>query len=123
MGLFDSLTNLAGGLLGAENGSPAAQLAGPVMAALQQNGINGVGDLVQQFQQGGFAAHAASWVGNGQNQPIEANAIQQVLGQPVLADLAAKFGVDPQQASSLLAQHLPDIISHLTPNGQVPAQS
>ena len=121
MGLFDSLSNLAGGLLGGDNagGNVAAQLAGPVMQAMQQNGIGGVSDLVQQFQQGGFAGHVASWVSNGQNQPIEANAIQQVLGQPVIADLAAKFGVDPQQASALLAQHLPDIISHLTPEGKV----
>lgn len=121
MGLFDSLSNLAGGLLGGDNadGNMAAQLAGPVMQALQQHGIGGVGDLVQQFQQGGFGAHVASWVSDGQNQPIEANAIQQVLGQPVVASLAAKFGVDPQQASALLAQHLPDIISHLTPEGKV----
>lgn len=125
MGLFDSLASVASDFLGNNNAAQSAQpaqLAGPMMDALRQHGINGIGDLVQQFQQGGFAQHVQSWVGNGQNLPISADEIQQVFSQPVVAGLAQKFGVDPQQASSLLAQYLPAIVSHLTPNGEVPAQ-
>lgn len=50
--------------------------------------------------------------------PIDANSIQQVLGMPMIQNLAAKYGVDTNQVSTLLAQHLPGIIDHLTPNGQ-----
>jgi uncharacterized protein YidB (DUF937 family) len=115
MGLFDSISNL----FNSDAGANASQLAEPLMSELQQNGIDGVGGLASQFEQSDFGSHFASWVGNGQNLPINPDAIQQVLGQPVVANLAAKLGIDPQQASSLLAQHLPSIIDHLTPNGQV----
>jgi uncharacterized protein YidB (DUF937 family) len=115
MGLFDNISHLFNTATGAD----ASEVAGPLMNALQQNGINGVSGLVSQFEQNGLGAQIASWVGNGQNLPIDSNTIQQALGLPVVANLAAKLGVDPQQASDFLAQHLPKIIDHLTPNGQV----
>jgi uncharacterized protein YidB (DUF937 family) len=116
MGLFDGISSLIKNAVGLD----VSQFAGSLMDTLQQNGISGIGALVTQFEQAGFGEHVASWVGNSDNLPIEANAIQQVLGQPAIAAIAAKLGIDPQQASQLLAQHLPDIVNHLTPNGQVP---
>jgi uncharacterized protein YidB (DUF937 family) len=31
------------------------------------------------------------------------------------------LGVDPSQVLGQLAQHLPDVVNHLTPNGEVPS--
>jgi uncharacterized protein YidB (DUF937 family) len=115
MGLFDNLS----GIFNQFQSLQSNQLAGPLLNELKQHGINGVDGLVAQFQQSGFGEHVASWVGNGQNLPIDANSIQQVLGMPVIQNLATKYGVDTQQVTNLLAQHLPGIVDHLTPNGQV----
>ncbi len=117
MGLFDGLS----GIFNQFEALKSNQIAGPLMDELQQHGIDGVNGLVAQFQQSGFGEHVSSWVGNGQNLPIDANSIQQVLGMPVIQNLAAKYGVDTNQVSSLLAQHLPGIVDHLTPNGQAQA--
>jgi uncharacterized protein YidB (DUF937 family) len=61
-----------------------------------------------------------SWVGTGQNLPITAQQIQQVLGSNTIKDLAAKAGISTDEVSSHLTQLLPTIVDKLTPNGQIP---
>jgi len=117
MGLFDGISNMISGALGGQTG-PLAQ---DFMGVLQQHGVDGVSGLVSQFEQSGLGAHVASWVGDGENLPISADQVEAALGSPAIASIAAKFGVDPSQASQMISQHLPGIISHLTPNGQIPA--
>ncbi|WP_340619742.1 YidB family protein [Xenorhabdus siamensis] len=34
--------------------------------------------------------------------------------------MAEKMGIDPDEASSLISQHLPNLVDKVTPNGQVP---
>lgn len=120
MGLFDGISNL---FSNAEAGAPTGPMADQVMGVLQQHGINGVSGLVSQFEQSGLGEHVASWIGDGQNLPVSPDQIESALGSPAIASIAAKFGVDPSQASQLISQHLPGIISHLTPGGQIPAGS
>jgi uncharacterized protein YidB (DUF937 family) len=55
------------------------------------------------------------------NQPISADTLQNVLGSDVVGSLASKVGIDPSQASSILAQVLPHVVNGATPNGEVPA--
>jgi uncharacterized protein YidB (DUF937 family) len=118
MGLFDGITSMISGAMG---GGDNNAVADQVMGVLQQHGINGVSGLVSQFQSAGLGEHVASWVGTGDNLPIDAASIQTALGTPVIASLAAKFGVDPATASQLLAQHLPGVVNAATPGGQVPS--
>ncbi|MBC7752025.1 MAG: DUF937 domain-containing protein [Candidatus Saccharibacteria bacterium] len=58
-----------------------------------------------------------SWVSNGENQQIGAQAISQVLGSDQVTQLAAKIGVSPEQIQSGVAVLLPQVINHLTPSG------
>lgn len=67
----------------------------------------------------------SSWVGNGANQPVNGQQLGQALagtaaGQHV-EEVAQKLGIDPSQVLNQLAQHLPDVVDHLTPNGAVPS--
>ena len=39
------------------------------------------------------------------------------LAVPQIAAVAQQFGIDPQQVSSLIAQHLPEVIDKLSPGG------
>jgi uncharacterized protein YidB (DUF937 family) len=54
---------------------------------------------------------------------ISADQLQQVFGSSTISDLASRLGVSEQQASSGLAQLLPEVINQLTPEGQVPENS
>jgi uncharacterized protein YidB (DUF937 family) len=44
-----------------------------------------------------------------------------VLRDQQVEDIASKLGVSKEDASSHIAQWLPAVIDHLTPNGQVPS--
>lgn len=56
-----------------------------------------------------------------ENQPISPETLQNVLGSDTIGALAQKVGIDPQQASGILAQVLPHVVNGATPNGEVPA--
>jgi len=43
------------------------------------------------------------------------------MGQDRINVLAGKIGIQPDQLSSLLAQHLPGVMDKLTPDGSAPA--
>jgi uncharacterized protein YidB (DUF937 family) len=45
------------------------------------------------------------------------------LGDGAIADMAAKFGIDPATLSAQIAEHLPTVVDKLTPNGEVSAES
>ena len=83
-------------------------------------GTGGLGALVQAFQGGGLGDLVASWIGTGPNQPVSADQVSSVLGADTLSRFAAKAGIGQSEASSVLAGLLPDVINHLTPQGQLP---
>lgn len=114
MGFLDEV----GSLLGGSSGGDAGGIMGMAQHVLAENG--GLQGVLGKLQAGGLGDQVASWVGNGQNLPISADQIQSVLGNEQVAAIASKLGIDPQQAASMVAQHLPDIVNKLTPNGQVP---
>jgi uncharacterized protein YidB (DUF937 family) len=118
MGLFDSIL---GSVLGGGSGSNQSTLANLAIGLLTNHSSgNGLAGLVQQFEQQGLGHLAQSWVGTGPNLPVSPDQIEQVLGSDKIKELAAKAGVDSSQINAALAQYLPQIINHLTPNGQVP---
>jgi len=77
--------------------------------------------LLQSFEQQGLGGAVASWVGNGPNQPVSAQAVQNVLGNDAIGGIASKLGISPQIAGTAVSAMLPGLIDHLTPNGQMPA--
>lgn len=115
MGLLDSVMGAMSGKTGEAGG--AAALVGIVGTLIEQNG--GLQGLANKFSQSGAGGAFSSWVGTGQNEPISGNQVQQALGSEQVRALAAKVGVDPEQASQMLAQYLPKVVDKLTPQGQI----
>ena len=112
------LGSVLGGLGGGKQihgGNLLLQLA---LSMLQQNG--GLEGVLNRFRQGGLAQQADSWVSTGQNMNISADQLQQVFGSSTIRDLASQLGISEDQAGSSMAQILPEVINHLTPQGQVP---
>ncbi|KVD36306.1 YidB family protein [Burkholderia ubonensis] len=117
MGLLDIVGGLLGGQAGG-NSQSALLSAALEFINNQPGGLNG---LIEKFKAGGAGDIIGSWVGTGENQPISTDTLQNVLGSDAIGALASKFGVDPAQASGILAQVLPHVVNHATPNGEVPA--
>lgn len=115
MGLLDQMAGqVLGGAASAEGQGPLLQL---VQGLLQSEG--GLQGLLAKLQAGGLAEQAASWVGDGQNLPVGADQLRQVMGGDLLSQLAGQLGMSPEQASEGLASYLPTVVDKLTPNGVV----
>lgn len=116
MGLFDTLL---GSVLG---GGDKTQLLTNLATSLITNHSSGqgLGGLVQQFESAGLGHIVQSWIGTGQNLPVSAEQIQQVLGNQFVQQFAQQHGIDINSASATIARVLPQLVDHLTPNGQTP---
>lgn len=108
MGMMDGIL---GGLIGGE-------MATVVNRLIEKHG--GVSGIVSQLEQQGLGATVKSWVGTGPNQPITADQVHQALGATTIQEIAAKFGLTPQDLAQKLSQVLPQAIDKLTPGGVVP---
>jgi len=113
MGILDSL-------LGSVMGGTVQGQSPLVLAALQliqQNG--GLPGIISKLQQGGYGSHVDSWVGTGANLPINGSQLQEALGSGTIGQIAQQLGLSHGDASSGLAQVLPQLIDKMTPSGQV----
>jgi uncharacterized protein YidB (DUF937 family) len=122
MGILDSLED-----------SPAfknalSQLGGAILPAvlaevMGSGNQGGLSAIVAKLQQAGLGDQVKSWIGTGQNLPITAEQLQQVLGSDTVKQLAARFNIPVDQISKVLAQALPKAVDSASPNGTLPASS
>jgi uncharacterized protein YidB (DUF937 family) len=125
MGLLDGLLgSVMGGMMGGgqtatgpQGGNQMIQMA---LQMLQQNG--GIEGVLAKFQQAGMGQQAQSWIGTGQNMPISADALSKIFGQGQLGQIAQQMGMTHEQAAGGLAQALPGVVDHMTPDGQIPEE-
>jgi uncharacterized protein YidB (DUF937 family) len=63
----------------------------------------------------------SSWVGQGPNQQVSPNQLQQVFGQDQINQWSQQTGMPQQNILSELSNLLPHAVDRVTPNGQVPS--
>jgi uncharacterized protein YidB (DUF937 family) len=121
MGFFDEV---AGGLLKNVFSGQDSQggMLESIMAILKSSESGGAEGLLNTFKEKGLGEVMSSWIGTGENLPISSEQIQQVLGNDQVKQIAEKLGVSPDDASSGLAEMLPQIVDQLTPDGSLPTQ-
>lgn len=122
MGLFDDVLAMAGMGSAAQSQQHAGTLS-LIMDFINSPQVGGIAGLQQMFQQKGLGSVVSSWIGTGQNLPISADQLHNVLQGGALQDLAAKSGMDTTQLAGLFSALLPHVVDKLTPNGQVPDAS
>lgn len=123
---------------GAQRGAPSQSGFGPSASASGGGGLGdilgqvlggamggggtggGLGGLLEQMQRAGFGTEADSWVGTGQNRPLPPDAMGKVFGREGVQEIARRTGYDESDVSRGLSQLLPEVVNHVTPNGQVP---
>jgi uncharacterized protein YidB (DUF937 family) len=116
MGLLDQMLS---GALGQQQ--PGASQGNLMQLAMQfiNSYPGGLPALIQAFTQSGLGQQAQSWVSTGHNLPISPEQIAAVLGSGQLQNLAQQAGLTQDQAAGGLADLLPQVVDHLTPNGAV----
>ena len=119
-GVLSSL--LGGGQAGAGNQGLGGLLSGQGMGGAMGGamGGGGIGGILAQFENAGLGHIAQSWIGNGPNQGVSPQQLQNVFGQDQVQGMASQAGMEPGDFLSQLSQHLPSAVHGMTPNGQVP---
>jgi uncharacterized protein YidB (DUF937 family) len=125
-GLGGSLGSMLGGALGGGGAAPSSRNPGSLLVMLlplamrwvQRNG--GMNALLERLRQQGLGGQAQSWMSSGANQPIDPQSVEQVVGQGELQQMAQRLGVPQQQVTQAFAEIMPQLVDHLTPDGQVP---
>ena len=108
------VTAVIGMLLNSSHGQGGAAVSGA------GGGMGGLGDLIGRFTQGGMGDVIGSWIGQGQNAPISGSQVTDVLGTDAISKIAAQLGLTHAEAADQVSQVLPQVVDHLTPQGQVP---
>jgi uncharacterized protein YidB (DUF937 family) len=119
MGILDSLENSPElkGMLGQIGTAVIPVVLSEVLGSGNQGGLSAI---VAKLEQAGLGDQVKSWIGNGQNLPITADQLQQVLGSDTVKQLAARFNIPVDQLSQVLAQQLPTAVDNASPNGKLP---
>jgi uncharacterized protein YidB (DUF937 family) len=115
-----------------EKPGPAAAASGGGLGDLLRGGLggagaggigsvlsSGLGDLLRQFQGAGKADVAQSWVGTGQNKPVEPADLGKVLTAEQIEFLTARTGLGRDELLAGLADQLPQAVDELTPQGRL----
>ncbi len=128
------LTSILGAVMGGQQQqNPLLQIAMSLLAnqggqgaqaggAGGLGGLGGLAGLMGAFQKNGMGNVMDSWIGQGQNMPISGDQLQQILGSGQIGQIAQQLGLSNEQASGQLAGLLPELINHMTPSGQAPAE-
>ena len=89
-----------------------------------QNGIlkgfPSLESLMARFTGSGHEDKVQSWVGPGENRPIQPHELQQALGPDQIDHLQRETGLPRDQLLRELSRVLPQVVDKLTPHGRLP---
>lgn len=105
------------GLRGGGAGRQALLLALLPLAMQWMRSRGGAQGVVQQLGQQAYGHTAASWLGTGANDQLSPEAVQQVVGEQDLDGMARQLGVPREEVSHGMAEILPEVVDHLSPQG------
>lgn len=117
MGLLDSL--IASAVKGAFQQLDSGALPSILSQILGRTDLGGVGGLVDALRRGGLDQQVGSWLGQGANMPVSPDQLRNALGNGDLARMAQEAGLPLDQLLAILAQHLPQTIDQMSPNGHL----
>ena len=124
----DLFGKVLGSILGKVTGGKAAPASGGGLSSDMLGGLlggvmgkngSGIGSLVKRMTAAGLGKIIKSWISKGPNHLISTDQITEGLGADKIAELAGQLGIPQDQVASLLAQHLPDAVDQMTPDGEI----
>jgi uncharacterized protein YidB (DUF937 family) len=127
------LGDILGGILGGQQPGGAARGAGPSGGGLgdilggmlggRATGAvlsGGLGQVLNDLQRSGHGQTAQSWIGRGENEPIQPNELRNALGADTIQALSQQTGIPQDELVHGLSKNLPDFVDQLTPEGRLP---
>lgn len=128
-----ALGGVLGGMLGGRRGPVGRSAGGGGRTALllvllpmamrwvQNNG--GMGAVLERFRNRGYGRQAQSWVEARDNEPLDEQAVEQVVGHDELSRMAQRLGVPEHQVAQAFAEIMPEMVNQLSPEGRLPPEA
>jgi len=110
------LAGMAGRRLGGR-GTIVAMLLPFAMQWVQRNG--GLGAVLQRVKDKGMTRQAQSWVSTGENESLDPQAVDDVVGREELSRLSQQLGVPQEDVRAGFAEILPEMVDQFTPDGEL----
>ncbi len=96
------------------SGLDISQIASALQGVLGHNGSIDISSLVSKAQESGLMEVVQSWIGNGENAPIEPQKVTELVGSEKVQALAEQLGISPESAQKALADALPNVVDQAT---------
>jgi len=87
------------------------------LGSLFNSGEEGGFDLssiISNLSNGNLMEVVSSWIGSGENEPIDAESVTDLVGMDKVEEFANKLGIDIQSAKQALADALPAVVDKAT---------
>ena len=107
--------------LGSNRTALLVMLLPMAMRWVQRNG--GMGAVLDRFRRQGYERQARSWMATGDNERLDEQAVEQVVGHAELREMAQRLGVPEHEVAQAFAEIMPEMVDHLTPQGELPAEA
>lgn len=114
--MFESLVSQVGGRFGLTE-DKTKQLLGLLIGLIFNEGRGGPTAFLQSFRDKGLGDVVASWLGTGDNLPVNGSQISNVLGSDVINSFGNRLGLPGATVSDAAAALLPTAVSTLASNG------
>ncbi|MFL9826922.1 YidB family protein [Rhodoplanes sp. SY1] len=117
MGLLDSL--IAGAVQGAFRQLDTTALPSILSQILGRTDLGGFGGLLDALRRGGLDREVGSWLGQGANMDVSPDRLRNALGDRELGQMSQQAGLSIEDLLAVLAQHLPQTVDRMSPNGHL----
>jgi uncharacterized protein YidB (DUF937 family) len=100
--------------------SPGSDTTAPsFIDILEGSGFGNLSGLLKQLSSGGLDQHVQSWLGNGENMPVNSDQLRGALGNQHVQNIGQQAGIPAERILQILAQYLPAAIDQASPNGKL----
>ena len=83
-------------------------------SVLGENGSIDIASLVQKAQQSGILEIVSSWIGSGENAPIDPDGVAELVSYEKVQAFAQQLGISEESAKQALADALPKVVDEAT---------
>jgi uncharacterized protein YidB (DUF937 family) len=86
---------------------------------LEKSGFGSLSGLVKQLSVGGLDKQVQSWLGSGENMPVQPGQLRDALGNQRVQNMGQQAGIPVEGILKILAMYLPSAIDQASPNGKL----
>ncbi|KAG1682797.1 hypothetical protein GQR58_010584 [Nymphon striatum] len=103
---------------GLDIGSLTSALSG-LAGGNSDNGGFDIGSILGKMQEGGMADMAQSWLGDGDNAPMNDNQVTDMFGADKISDFASQLGLSNEEAIGGLRDAMPQMVDNASSGGSL----